>query len=77
MKKWFLTTLCVLGASVIHCDEVEDIFPEAQSTLINFKGCEATHHVVSDDGRFIAFQPGMSGDEAGVGHGLFQMEVAP
>lgn len=26
---------------------------------------------------FLAFQLGMSGDEAGVGHGLFLMEVAP
>lgn len=89
-------------------EEVEGIFPEGQSTLVernhsvgkpwpmvdawrvwfdgskepqritrflDFKGYKASNYVVSDDGRLIAFQLGISGDEAGVGYGLFLMEV--
>lgn len=91
-------------------EEVEGIFPDGQSTLVernhsvgkpwpmvdawrvwfdgskepqrltrflDFKDYKASNHVVSDDGRLIAFQLGISGDEAGVGYGLFLMEVAP
>ena len=93
-----------------HYDEVEGLFPDGQSTLVergdsvgkqwplvdawrvwfdgskeserltrflDFKGCKATNYVVSDDARLVAFQLGISGDEAGVGYGLFLMELAP
>lgn len=89
-------------------EEVEGIFPDGQSTLVernhsvgkpwpmvdawrvwfdgskepqrltrflDFKGYKASNYVVSDNGRLIAFQLGISGDEAGVGYGLFLMEV--
>jgi Tol biopolymer transport system component len=36
---------------------------------------KASNPVVSDDGRFIAFQMGRSGDAAGVGHGIFVYDV--
>lgn len=45
--------------------------------FLDFKGCKATNYVVSDDGRLMAFQLGISGDEAGVDHGLFLMDLAP
>lgn len=88
-------------------EEVEGIFPDGKSTLVernhsvgnpwpmvdawrvwfdgshepqritrflDFPGYKAANYVVSDDGRLIAFQLGISGDEAGVGYGLFLME---
>jgi hypothetical protein len=39
-------------------------------------GFRASNPVVSDDGRFIAFQLGRTGDDAGVGHGLYLLDVA-
>jgi Tol biopolymer transport system component len=36
-----------------------------------YPGYKASNPVVSDDGRFMAFQLGMSRDMAGVGHGIF------
>ncbi|MCA1963227.1 MAG: alpha/beta hydrolase fold domain-containing protein [Prosthecobacter sp.] len=89
-------------------EEVEGIFPDGQSTLVernrsvskpwpmvdawrvwfdgsrepqrltlflDFPGHKASNYVVSQDGRLIAFQLGVSGDEAGVGYGVFLMEV--
>jgi len=32
--------------------------------------------VVSDDGRFLAFQMAQSRDQAGVGHGIFILDLA-
>jgi hypothetical protein len=31
---------------------------------------------VSDDGRYLAFQMGFSGDEPGIGHGIFVMDLS-
>jgi hypothetical protein len=36
---------------------------------------KASNPVVSDDGRFIAFQMGHAGDAAGVGHGIFVYDI--
>jgi|GEM_PF-191828 len=41
----------------------------------DFKGFKATQGVVSDDGRYLCFQIGKSGDEAGVGYGFFIMDL--
>lgn len=93
-----------------HYEEVEGIFPDGRSTLVernhsvgkpwplvdawrvwfdgsrepqrltrflDFPGYKASNHVVSDDGRLMAFQLGISGDEAGVGYGVFLMELEP
>lgn len=40
-----------------------------------FKGFKGTQGVVSDDGKHLCFQIGMSGDEAGVGYGFFVMDL--
>jgi hypothetical protein len=40
-----------------------------------FKGYKASQGVVSDDGKFLCFQIGKSGDEAGVGYGFFIMNL--
>jgi Tol biopolymer transport system component len=37
---------------------------------------KASNPVVSDDGRFIAFQEARSGENAGVGHGLYVLDWA-
>jgi acetyl esterase/lipase len=103
-------TLTNFTKSPDHYDEIEGVFPDGRSTLVersehhgnlwplvdawrvwfdsskpperltrflDFPGYKATNYVVSDDGRLMAFQLGKSGDEAGVGYGLFLMEVAP
>ncbi|MCX7723070.1 MAG: hypothetical protein N2379_08455 [Verrucomicrobiae bacterium] len=41
----------------------------------DFPGYKASNPVVSDDGRFIAFQLGKSVDAPGVGHGIFIYEL--
>lgn len=41
----------------------------------DFPGYKASNPVVSDDGRFVAFQLARSGDEAGVGHGIFLLDL--
>lgn len=41
----------------------------------DFRGYKATQGVVSDDGRYLCFQIGKSGDEAGVGYGFFIMDL--
>ncbi len=40
-----------------------------------FEGYKASQGVVSDDGRYLCFQIGKSGDEAGVGYGFFIMDL--
>jgi Tol biopolymer transport system component len=42
----------------------------------DFPGYKASNPVVSDDGRFIAFQLARSRDAAGVGHGIFVYDIA-
>jgi Tol biopolymer transport system component len=37
----------------------------------DYPGYKASNPVVSDDGKYMAFQMGMSRDMAGVGHGIF------
>ena len=49
--------------------------PQRLTHFLDFKGYKASNYVVSDDGRLIAFQLGISGDEAGVGYGIFLMEI--
>jgi hypothetical protein len=47
--------------------------------LVHFSdhpGYKSSNPVVSDDGRFIAFQLAKSGDAAGVGHGIFIYDVS-
>jgi Tol biopolymer transport system component len=41
----------------------------------DFPGYKASNSVVSDDGRFIAFQLAKSREAAGVGHGIFIYEI--
>jgi len=38
-------------------------------------GYKASNQVVSDDGRFIAFQMARSREAAGVGHGIFLYDI--
>lgn len=40
----------------------------------DFPGYKASNPVVSDDGRFMAFQMAKSREEAGVGHGIFVLD---
>ncbi len=42
----------------------------------DYPGYKASNPVVSDDGRFIAFQMARTGDAAGVGQGLFLYDLA-
>jgi hypothetical protein len=42
----------------------------------DYPGYKASNPVVSDDGRFIAFQLARSKDVAGVGHGIFVFDLA-
>jgi hypothetical protein len=42
----------------------------------DYPGYKASNPVVSDDGRFIAFQLAKSTDAAGVGHGILMYDVA-
>jgi len=41
----------------------------------NYPGYKASNPVVSDDGRFIAFQMAKSTEDAGVGHGIFVYDI--
>ncbi len=41
----------------------------------DYPGYKCSNPVVSDDGRFIAFQMGKAGDAAGVGHGIFVYDL--
>jgi len=40
-----------------------------------YEGYKASQGVVSDDGKYLCFQMGKSGDEAGVGYGFFIMDM--
>ncbi|HVZ64617.1 MAG TPA: hypothetical protein VG936_08595 [Lacunisphaera sp.] len=42
----------------------------------DFPGYKASNPVVSDDGRYIAFQMGRTGEAAGVGHGIFIYDLS-
>jgi hypothetical protein len=51
----------------------------AQTRLTHFNdhaGYKASNGVVSDDGRYLAFQMGFSADEPGIGHGIFLLDLA-
>ncbi len=41
----------------------------------DYPGYKCSNPVVSDDGKFIAFQMGRSGDAAGVGYGIFVLDL--
>ena len=41
----------------------------------DYPGYKASNPVVSDDGRFFAFQAGKAGEAAGVGHGIFIYDI--
>ncbi len=41
----------------------------------DFKGYKASQGVISDNGKFLCFQIGKSGDEAGVGYGFYIMDL--
>jgi acetyl esterase/lipase len=49
--------------------------PQRLTRFLDYPGFKATNYVVSDDRRWMAFQLGKSGDEAGVGYGLFLMDL--
>jgi hypothetical protein len=42
----------------------------------DFPGYKASNGVVSDDGRYVAFQMGRSGDAPGIGHGVFLLDLS-
>ena len=44
-------------------------------TFSDSPGYKASNPVVSDDGRFIAFQMAKASEAAGVGHGLFVLDL--
>ena len=41
----------------------------------DFPGYKSSNGVVSDDGRFMAFQMGRAGDAPGIGHGVFLLDL--
>jgi len=41
----------------------------------DYPGYKASNPVVSDDGKFIAFQMAKSTEDAGVGHGIFVYDI--
>jgi hypothetical protein len=41
----------------------------------DYPGYKASNGVVSDDGRFIAFQMGKAGEAAGIGYGIFVLDL--
>ena len=41
----------------------------------DYPGYKASNGVVSDDGKFMAFQMGHAGDAPGIGHGVFVMDL--
>jgi hypothetical protein len=42
----------------------------------DYPGYKGSNGVISDDGRFLAFQMAWSKDQAGVGHGIFVLDLA-
>jgi acetyl esterase/lipase len=49
---------------------------ERMTDFTDYAGFKATNPVISDDGRYMAFQMAKLGDPAGVGRGLFIMDLA-
>jgi hypothetical protein len=49
--------------------------PQRLTRFLEHAGFKATNPVISDDGRLMAFQLGKANDEAGVGYGLFLMDL--
>lgn len=49
--------------------------PQRLTRFLDFPGYKAANPVISDDGTTMAFQLGISGDEAGVGYGIFLMDL--
>jgi len=49
---------------------------ERLTYFTDYKGWKAAEGVVSDDGKFLLFQNGKSGQEAGVGFGIFLFDFA-
>ena len=41
----------------------------------DYPGFKASNPVVSDDGKFIAFQMARSRESAGIGHGIFVYDI--
>lgn len=52
-------------------------YAERLTHFSEFAGYKASNPVVSDDGRFMAFQMAKTTDSAGVGYGIFLYEFAP
>jgi len=52
-------------------------YVERLTHFSDYPGYKASNPVVSDDGRFMAFQMAKSKDAAGVGHGIFIMDLEP
>jgi hypothetical protein len=50
-------------------------YVERLTFFSDYPGYKASNPVVSDDGRFMAFQMAKSKDAAGVGHGIFVMDL--
>ncbi|HVV69951.1 MAG TPA: hypothetical protein VHI52_00110 [Verrucomicrobiae bacterium] len=50
-------------------------YVERLTHFSDYPGFKASNPVVSDDGKFIAFQMAQSRDAAGVGHGLFLYDI--
>ncbi len=49
--------------------------PQQLTHFLDFPSYKASNYAVSDDGRWMAFQVGRAGDEAGVGYGIFLMDL--
>ncbi|MBP8304511.1 MAG: hypothetical protein KBE04_10335 [Phycisphaerae bacterium] len=49
---------------------------ERLTRFSDYPGYKGSNGVVSDDGRFLAFQMAQSRDQAGVGHGIFILDLA-
>lgn len=73
-----------LGQEVPHPVQYIDIWKlsldgeervERITHFTDFKGYKSSNPVVSDDGRYIAFQMAKLGDPAGVGRGLFLLDL--
>jgi hypothetical protein len=50
-------------------------YAERLTFFSDYEGYKASNPVVSDDGRFIAFQMAKSKDDAGVGYGIFVLDL--
>ena len=50
-------------------------YAERLTFFSDYPGYKASNPVVSDDGRFVAFQMAKSKDDAGVGYGIFVLDL--